>query len=102
MELVPSTPDAQGSPEDWEDRAFAQARYFTVHRFSSDERREIMDELSFPEALARIGDATKEGYRTLLYVVTHAGRVVCLPAKRYPEFIKQWASRHCRVRGNAR
>jgi len=67
------------SVEEWEERVFRHAAYFTVWRRNEEQR-------IFPSFRQAVADAMTDR-RALVYAVTGTGRSVCLIRKRWDHYL---------------
>lgn len=78
------------SYEEWENRIFRTAQYFTVVRFGVPGGSECLTTQSFPVALA----AADSEPRSLIYCVGIGGHAFCLVRKDWGRFAQLWLARH--------
>lgn len=74
------------SLEEWEERVFRDALYFTVVRFGYVSGGEVCTLKTFPEAIY----VAHQNERSLLYAVDTKGNGFCMPRKEYEKYARIW------------
>lgn len=86
-------PEFGASVQEWEERIFRAAAYFSIVRYGVPAGSECATTDTYPRAL----HLAYGNPRALIYAVTLAGRAFCIPRSEYSKYAALWlsmASRH--------
>lgn len=86
-----------GTSDDYERWVFDNAAHFNLDCFY-DGGRSKSSAATFPEAMILAASAKDNpdmpNPRVLVYAVTTPGRFICIPEKKWPEYLERWDAAH--------